>query len=71
MKTGQPQDLGAASRPARRIETQIHRRKKAQASSPMLPEWDQPDSTPPLHLRMEARRMDRSQTINVSTKNRQ
>ena len=34
-----------------RLETQIHRRKKAKAFSPLLPEWEKQDGTPPIHLR--------------------
>jgi len=34
-----------------RIETQIHRRKKAKAFSALEPEWDQVDQVPPSHLR--------------------
>ena len=30
-----------------RLETQIHRRKKAKALSPLLPEWETQDGTPP------------------------
>ncbi len=45
-----------ASSPAR-LETQIHRRKKAKASSPLLPEWEKTDSEPPVHLRMTSDRM--------------
>jgi hypothetical protein len=37
-----------------RLETQIHRRKKAKAFSPLLPEWDTNDQTAPSHLRMDA-----------------
>lgn len=40
-----------------RLETQIHRRKKAKAFSSLLPEWDQKDQDTPLHLRMDSRRM--------------
>jgi hypothetical protein len=29
-----------------RLETQIHRRKKAKAFSPLLPEWEKQDGTP-------------------------
>jgi hypothetical protein len=42
-----------AQRQARpRIETQIHRRKKAKAFSALEPEWDQIDQMSPSHLRM-------------------
>ena len=37
-----------------RIETQIHRRKKAKALSFLEPEWDHIDQGPPSHLRMES-----------------
>jgi hypothetical protein len=40
-----------------RIETQIHRRKKAKAFSALEPEWDQIDEVPPSHLRMSSGRM--------------
>ena len=40
-----------------RIETQIHRRKKAKAFSALEPEWDQIDQIPPSHLRMPSGRM--------------
>jgi len=43
-----------------RIETQIHRRKKAKALSPLTAEWDasRPDS--PAKLRMPSNRMRKS-----------
>jgi len=37
-----------------RLETQIHRRKKAKAFSPLLSEWDRTDQNAPAHLRMDA-----------------
>ena len=40
-----------------RIETQIHRRKKARAFSALEPEWSQIDQMPPSHLRMPSGRM--------------
>jgi hypothetical protein len=40
-----------------RIETQIHRRKKAKAFSTLEPEWDQIDLVSPSHLRMPSDRM--------------
>ncbi len=40
-----------------RIETQIHRRKKAKAFSALEPEWDQIDQLSPSHLRMPSDRM--------------
>jgi len=41
-----------SSRP--RLETQIHRRKKAKAFSPLLAEWEREDQAVPSHLRMDA-----------------
>ena len=40
-----------------RIETQIHRRKKAKAFSALEPEWDHIDQVTPSHLRMSSGRM--------------
>ena len=37
-----------------RLETQIHRRKKAKAFSPLLPEWDKQDGPAPIHLRTDS-----------------
>jgi hypothetical protein len=50
---------GPGARPPR-IETQIHRRKKAKALSPLMAEWDvqHPDSPP--NLRMPSNRMRKS-----------
>ncbi len=42
----------AQGREGSRIETQIHRRKKAGAFSTLEPEWDRNDHLPPSHLRM-------------------
>jgi hypothetical protein len=42
----------AASRKKDRIETQIHRRRKAKASSPLEPEWDISQPNPPSQLRL-------------------
>jgi hypothetical protein len=50
-----------------RIETQIHRRKKAKAFSALEPEWDQIDDVPPSHLRMPSDRMALSQFWEVKT----
>lgn len=44
--------------PGPRLETQIHRRKKAKAFSPLLPEWEGKDKAAPSHLRMDAALMD-------------
>ena len=38
--------------PSPRIETQIHRRKKAKAVSPLKTEWEESQNAPPVHLRM-------------------
>ncbi|WP_455377390.1 hypothetical protein [Petrachloros mirabilis] len=40
-----------------RLETQIHRRKKAKPFSSLLAEWDQTDQDTPVHLRMDSARM--------------
>lgn len=42
----------AQGRDRPRIETQIHRRKKAEAFSVLELEWDRIDHMPPSHLRM-------------------
>lgn len=47
---------GSEGRPAR-IETQIHRRKKAKALSPLTPEWDVRRPDAPAKLRMPSSRM--------------
>lgn len=41
-----------------RLETQIHRRKKAKAFSPLLPEWEDSKEAAPSHLRMDAALME-------------
>ncbi len=38
--------------PARRIDTQIHRRKKVKAVAPLEAEWDAASGTKPTGLRM-------------------
>lgn len=43
----------------RRIETQIHRRKKAKAVPPMEAEWNEDSQSPP-HLKMPADQMDKA-----------
>lgn len=40
------------SKKPRRIETQIHRRRKAKALSPLESEWDIAEPAPPAQLRM-------------------
>ena len=40
--------------PRPRLETQIHRRKKAKAFSPLLPEWEKQNGDAPAHLRTDA-----------------
>jgi len=44
--------LSPGSRKKDRIETQIHRRRTAVASSPLKPEWDISQPGPPSQLRM-------------------
>jgi len=48
---------GAQRQVRPRIETQIHRRKKAKAFSALQSEWDQKDQMSPSHLRMTSGRM--------------
>jgi hypothetical protein len=43
----------------RRIETQIHRRRKARAVPPLQAEWEAESGGPPSGLRMPQDRMDR------------
>jgi len=50
-----PHDAQVQDRP--RIETQIHRRKKAKVFSALEAEWDLIDEVPPSHLRMPSNRM--------------
>ena len=57
MVPDQPSIHGAQREDRPRIETQIHRRKKAKAFSALEPEWDQVDEVPPSHLRMSSGRM--------------
>jgi len=45
--------------PKRRIETQIHRRKKAKKVFPLESEWDADAGSPPECLRMAAEKMGR------------
>ena len=45
---------------ARRIDTQIHRRKKAKAVPPLQAEWDVTEGTPPTKLRMPSENMSKS-----------
>jgi hypothetical protein len=47
MVPDQPPTYGAQRQGRARIETQIHRRKKAKAFSSLEPEWDQDDQGPP------------------------
>ena len=53
--SGQPSQ-GSAKR---RIETQIHRRKKAKKVFPLESEWDADAGSPPERLRMPAEKMGR------------
>ena len=48
----------------RRIETQIHRRKKAKAVSPLEAEWDAQSNRPPVGLRMPSDKMNKTQKSN-------
>jgi len=52
MASDQPPIRDAHRRDHPRIETQIHRRKKAKAFSALEPEWDHNGQIPPSHLRM-------------------
>jgi hypothetical protein len=52
MVPDQPLTHGDHRRNRPRIETQIHRRKKAKAFSALEPEWEQINQGPPAHLRM-------------------
>lgn len=45
--------------PKRRIETQIHRRKKAKPVFPLEAEWDAESATPPTGLRMPPDKMSK------------
>ena len=49
-----------------RIETQIHRRKKAKAFSALESEWDEDAQMQPLHLRMPSDRMASSTLPNYA-----
>jgi hypothetical protein len=57
MVPDQPSIHGDQREDRPRIETQIHRRKKAKAFSALQPEWDQIDEVSPSHLRMASGRM--------------
>lgn len=57
MAPDQPPTHGAQPQARPRIETQIHRRKKAKAFSALESEWDQIDHMSPSHLRMPSGRM--------------
>jgi hypothetical protein len=52
MVPDQPPNHDAQRQDRPRIETQIHRRKKAKAFSALEAEWDQTDQVQPSHLRM-------------------
>ncbi len=52
-KAGKP----APSEGPRRIQTQIHRRKKAKAVYPLTDEWEDTKTSPPAALRMPPGRM--------------
>ena len=57
MVPDQPSTHSAQREDRPRIETQIHRRKKAKAFSALESEWDQIDEGSPSHLRMSSGRM--------------
>jgi hypothetical protein len=57
MIPGQPSIRDAQRQDRPRIETQIHRRKKAKAFSALESEWDQVDQVSSSHLRMPSGRM--------------
>jgi hypothetical protein len=57
MASDQPPTHGARRQDPLRIETQIHRRKKAKAFSSLESEWDSIDQALPSHLRMPSDRM--------------
>jgi hypothetical protein len=57
MRPDQTQTCDAQGQDRHRIETQIHRRKKAKAFSALEPEWDSVDQALPSHLRMPSDRM--------------
>jgi hypothetical protein len=67
MVPDQPPIHGAQRRDRPRIETQIHRRKKAKAFSALEPEWDQNDKVKPSHLRMPSDRMSPNHPTNPKT----
>jgi hypothetical protein len=50
----------SSGEPRRRIETQIHRRKKAKAVYPLEAEWDASSGPPPERLRMPSNKMTRN-----------
>jgi hypothetical protein len=57
MVPGQPPTRDSQRQDRPRIETQIHRRKKAKAFSALESEWDQIDQVSSSHLRMPSGRM--------------
>ncbi len=57
MGSDQPPTSKAQGQESPRIETQIHRRKKAKAFSALESEWDSVDHALPSHLRMPSDRM--------------
>jgi hypothetical protein len=57
MVPDQPPTHSAQRQDRPRIETQIHRRKKAKAFSALESEWDQIGQVSPSHLRMPSSRM--------------
>jgi hypothetical protein len=57
MRSDQLPTREAQDQDRHRIETQIHRRKKAKAFSALESEWDSIDHALPSHLRMPSDRM--------------
>jgi hypothetical protein len=57
MRSDLPPTSKAQGQQSPRIETQIHRRKKAKAFSTLESEWDSIDQALPSHLRMPSDRM--------------
>ena len=58
------QDPASGESQKRRIETQIHRRKKVKAVLPLEAEWDARSNRPPVGLRMPSDKMNKTQKFN-------
>ncbi|GKS56607.1 hypothetical protein YTPLAS18_01340 [Nitrospira sp.] len=57
----EPTKRGASAKPSRRLDTQIHRRKKGKPIPPLEAEWDEVDATGPPNLRTPPSHMRRSE----------